>query len=94
MVLVANKWDLKNEHSVSEDKIDQVAKNMNVIIHYSIYSTEKLSSGFLLYELSTTFSFTSKRFSDRKDDGLILDRSVSSWANFIDVTVHIFRFQL
>ena len=31
MVLVANKWDLKNEHSVSEDKIDQVAKNMKVI---------------------------------------------------------------
>ncbi|KAL5258744.1 hypothetical protein ACHWQZ_G009259 [Mnemiopsis leidyi] len=30
MVLVANKWDLKNENSVSEDKIDQVAKNMNI----------------------------------------------------------------
>lgn len=30
MVLVANKWDLKNEHSVSEDKIDQFAKDMKV----------------------------------------------------------------
>ena len=30
MVLVANKWDLKNEHSVSEDRIDRAAKNMSV----------------------------------------------------------------
>ena len=38
MVLVANKWDLKNENSVSEDKIDQVAKNMNVMLLQTNFS--------------------------------------------------------
>ena len=30
MVLVANKWDLKNEDTIPEDVIDLAAKNMNV----------------------------------------------------------------
>ena len=56
MVLVANKWDLKNEHSVSEDRIDRAAKNMSVNyisrLHFNHHLTASSSITFCILLIS------------------------------------------